>query len=83
MPISVISIKELLHKVIEESNDEKLLEAVYTILSSQKRDGDVLFEVSDEQLNLLNEREERYLSGAEKTYSFEDFKKKFSDEHDL
>jgi hypothetical protein len=83
MSASVESIKELLHKAIDESENEKLLEAVYTILSSQKVDSDLVFEVSEDQLNMLKEREEKYLSGSQKTYSLENFKRKFSDEHGL
>jgi hypothetical protein len=83
MPAQEISIKELLHKAIDESEDEKLLEAVYTILSSNKKDIDISIEVTDEQWMMLKEREEKYLSGSEQAYSFEDFKKKFSDEHGI
>ena len=72
------SIKELLHEAIGNIEDENLLLAVYTILSSAKKDSDYQFEVSDERLAMLKERETRYLKGEEKVHTLEQVKDKIA-----
>lgn len=72
------SIKELLHEAIGNIEDENLLLAVYTILSSAKKDSDYQSEVSDERLAMLKERETRYLKGEEKVHTLEQVKDKIA-----
>jgi len=70
------SIKELLYQAIEKIDDEKLLSAVYTILSSATQDNEIDVEVSDERLAMLKARESRYLNGEEKVYTIDQVKEK-------
>lgn len=69
-------IKELLHQTIEKINDEDLLIAVYTILSSSGQKENYEFEVSDERLAMLKERENRYLGGDDKAHTLKQVKDK-------
>ncbi|MEO6455175.1 MAG: hypothetical protein ABIN97_13940 [Ginsengibacter sp.] len=67
------SIKKALHKTIEETDNEELLQAVYTILIAT-REGKNGFDLTEAELQLLKEREEGYLSGKSKTYTWEEVK---------
>jgi hypothetical protein len=66
--MSVTEVKEHLHRVINEIEDEEVLKAVLTILES-KKDGSNKYQLDDEQMNVLREREEQYLSGKMKSSS--------------
>ncbi len=67
------SIKQALHQTIENIDNEELLQAVYTILTVNKEDKNY-FDLTEEQLQLLKEREEAYLSGKSKTYTLQEVK---------
>ena len=69
-------IKELLYQTIGNIEDENLLLAVYTILSSGKQDNGYELEVSEERLAMLKEREIRYLNGEEKVHTLKQVKHK-------
>jgi hypothetical protein len=69
-------IKELLHQTIEKINDENLLMAIYTILSSGRQDDNYEFEVSDERLAMLKERESKFLRGEDKAHTLKQVKDK-------
>ncbi len=71
--MSVTEIKKHLYKAIEEIDDEAFLQAVYTIISSRKEQG-VTYELSDEQLQMLEERREKYLKGEGGTHSWDEVK---------
>ncbi len=66
------SIKQALLKEIEQTENEKLLHAVYTILTCGKNESDL--ELTEEQLQMLKEREEAYLSGKSKAYTWDEVK---------
>jgi len=68
-------IRENLHKIIDQVEDEKILEAVYTILEKEVK---VVtdFELSDEQKSELDRRVKRHKNGETKSYSWEDAKQK-------
>lgn len=68
------SIKEKLHERIECINDEKVLEAFYTILDNYKNEAED-YELTKVQLKELEKREADYLSGKTKSHSLEEFKK--------
>jgi hypothetical protein len=71
--MSVTEIKKHLYKAIEEIDDEAFLQAVYTIISSRKEQG-VTYELSDEQLQILEERREKYMKGEGGTYTWDEVK---------
>lgn len=72
------SIKQKLHERIEGIDDEKVLEAFYVILDSHKNETED-YELTDGQLNMLQERDEKYQRGEMKTQSLEEFKKEMKD----
>ena len=74
MPKATISIKEKLHEKIECIDDEKVLEAFYTILDNYKNEA-ADYELTDLQFKELEKREAAYLSGEAKSYNLEEFKK--------
>ena len=67
-----INIKDELHQMINDIDDVEFLKAVQTIISAKTRDNS--YELSDEQIQVLKEREENYLSGKSKTYTWEEVK---------
>lgn len=67
------SIKQALHQTIENIDNEELLQAVYTFLTLNKEDKNY-FDLTQEQLQLLKEREEAYLYGKSKTYTWQEVK---------
>ncbi len=66
-------IKEKLHYRIECINDEKVLQAFYTILDNYKNEAED-YELTDVQLKELEKREADYLSKKTKNHSLEEFK---------
>jgi hypothetical protein len=63
-------LKNKLVKAIGEVKDEKLLEALYSVLSSHLYAGQV--EVSDEDKSILDERHKRYKAGQETTMTVDE-----------
>lgn len=61
-----ITIKAALHERIETINDDKILEAVYTLLENEASHQED-YKLSEEQLKLLIERDEQYQNGEMKT----------------
>lgn len=68
------AIKKELHKAIDNIEDNNLLEAIYTILNSQNKQ--YPFELSDEDLQIVEERRILYETGKLKTITLSEFKKK-------
>ena len=68
--MSTIEIKEKIHDYIEYA-DDKVLEAIYTLLSANA-DG---YTLTAEQMTIVEERREEYLSGKSKTHSWDEAKK--------
>jgi predicted thioredoxin/glutaredoxin len=75
--MSVSEIKEQLHKAIDEIENEELLQAMLTILAQSvvQKEGYVL---TDDQLSILQEREEKYLKGESGNETLEEFKMKMN-----
>jgi len=70
MQSSIISLKEKLHQTIDCTEDEKLLEAFNTILSSYRNEAED-YELTDDQLIELEKTEANHLAGKTKSYSLE------------
>jgi hypothetical protein len=71
--MSVTEIKKHLYKAIEEIDDEAFLQAVYTIVSS-KMEHRQEYELTDEQLQILEDRKEKYMRGEGKSYTWDEVK---------
>jgi hypothetical protein len=69
--MSTIEIKEKILDYIENA-DDKVLEAIYTLLSANVEDG---YTLTEEQITQVEERREEYLSGKSKTYAWDEAKK--------
>jgi hypothetical protein len=79
--MSVAEIKKHLYKAIEEIDDEAFLQAVYTIVSSKTEN--VEYELTAEQLQILEDRRETYLRGEGKSYTWEEVKDRLRKKDDL
>ncbi len=71
MPKTAISIKEKLHERIEGIDDEKVLEAFYVILDNHKNEAED-YQLSEDQVKMLEEREADYLAGKDKGVTLEE-----------
>jgi len=71
METTDLSIKEKLHQAIECIGDEKVLEAFYTILEGYRNEAED-YELTDEQMKELEQREADHISGKTKSYSLEE-----------
>ncbi len=60
------SLKDKIHFAISDIEDEKFLESIYSILDDKKKRD--LF-IDDQDLTSLKDREAKYLSGQNKTYT--------------
>jgi hypothetical protein len=80
--MSVAEIKKHLYKAIEEIDDEAFLQAVYTIVSSKMEHG-VAYELTDDQLQILEDRREKYMKGEGKSYSWDEVKDRIRKKDDL
>jgi hypothetical protein len=65
-------IKEIT-KAVSKIDDEKFLEAIYTIIQNSTVKS---YSISEEELMILNDRRAKYLSGKSKTFTPEEVKKK-------
>lgn len=74
MDAQSINIKEEIHQLINDINDIEFLKAVQTIISAKIQDSSDENSLTDEDIQMLNEREENYLSGKTKTYTWEEVK---------
>ena len=66
-----------MHQTIECIDDEKILEAFYTILGSYRNEAEE-YELNDEQLKELERREADHLLGKTKSYSLEEFRNRMN-----
>ena len=66
-----------MHQTIECLDDEKILEAFYTILGSYRNEAEE-YELNDEQLKELERREADHLSGKTKRHSLEEFRNRMN-----
>ena len=68
------NLKKKIVDCVEHIDDEKILEAVYTLLNGQVSNDD--YELSKEDLEIINARRKSVLKGEEKTYTVAEVKKK-------
>lgn len=67
------TLKKKIVDCVEQINDEKILEAVYTLLNG-RIDND--YELNAEDLKIIEARRKAILKGEEKTYTVAQVKKK-------
>ena len=72
--MTTISLKKKIYHCIENIDDNKLLEAVYTILNGHVVNDD--FELSLEDISIIEKRKKAVKNGSERTYSVAEVKKK-------
>jgi len=68
------NLKKRIVDCVEHIDDEKILEAVYTLLNRQVANSD--YELSAEDIKIINARRKAVLKGSEKTYTVAQVKKK-------
>ena len=68
------NLKKKIVDCVEHIDDEKILEAVYTLLNGQVSNED--YELSAEDLKIIDARRKSALKGEEKTYTVAQVKKK-------
>ncbi len=71
--MTIAAVKEKLHHYIDEANGEKakaMLEYIEDELSGKQ------YEVSDETMNMLNERWENYITGKSSVHELSESKKR-------
>jgi hypothetical protein len=79
--MSVAEIKKHLYKAIEEIDDEAFLQAVYTIVFSKTEH--VEYELTSEQLHILEDRREKYIRGDGKSYTWDEVKDRIRKKDEL
>ncbi len=79
MPVA--DIKDQLYSAIDAIDNRELLEAVLTIITSQATTPE--YTLTEKQIKILNEREEKYLNGETKTSTLEEFRSKMNDKYGL
>ena len=82
MQQAATSIKEKLHQRIEGIDDEKMLEAFYTIMGGYQNEAED-YELSDGELIELKRRETNFFSGKEKGVSVEEHIQMTKDKYGL
>ncbi len=80
--MSVAEIKQELYKAIEGIENKELLQAMLTILSQADYQQGA-YQLTDEELQVLNEREEEYNKSESKAQSLDDFKMKMDKKYGL
>lgn len=75
--MSVSEIKQHLHKAIDETENKELLQAMLTILTQSSAQA-AAYQLTDEQIHILQEREEKYLKGESKTQTLDEFRTKMN-----
>ncbi len=68
------TLKKKIFDCVEHIDDEKILEAVYTLLNGKVSNID--YELSKEDLKIIESRRTAVLKGEEKTYTVAQVKKK-------
>ena len=80
--MSVSEIRQRLHKAIDEIESKELLQAMLTILAQNSYLSEE-YQLTNQQLNILREREEKYLKGESKSQTLEEFRAKMSKKYGL
>lgn len=72
--MSQTALKKEIHKAIDNIDDDQLLEAIYTILNSRAYNSS--FELTDEDIRVIEERRSAYKAGKTRMLSPSEVKKK-------
>ncbi len=70
------TLRKHIHKTVDKINDTAVLEAVYTLLDRASQNNEDSYEISDEDMKIIEERKARYLSGKEKGMTLKEFNKR-------
>jgi hypothetical protein len=68
------TLKKEIHKVIDNIDDNQVLEAVFTLLNVRRPQSD--YELSENDIKIIEERRSNYKKGKTKTYTVSEVKKK-------
>jgi hypothetical protein len=68
------TLKKEIHKVIDNIDDNQVLEAVFTLLNARRPQSD--YELSENDIKIIEERRSNYKKGKTKTYTVSEVKKK-------
>jgi len=68
------ALKKKIYECIDLIDDDKVLEAVYTILNAHTFENE--YELSSEDIKIIEERRKSIIKGKEKTYTVSEVKKK-------
>ena len=74
MDAKSINIKEEIHQLINDIDDIEFLKAVQTIISAKIQDNPEDYELTEEEIQIVEERRERYLKGEGKNYTWDEVK---------
>lgn len=80
--MSAAAIKEHLQQVINEIEDEEVLKAVLTILESKAKT-ERAYQLTEEQMQVIQEREEQYLKGEMKSASIDEVENKLCSKYGI
>jgi hypothetical protein len=72
--MTTTALKKEIVKAIDTIEDENFLQAIYTIINNRNPRYD--FELSNEDMRILREREVAYKSGKTKVYTKEEMRKR-------
>jgi hypothetical protein len=71
--MSASNIRQKLHQYIDKG-DDKLIKLMYAVAKEYNEEDDFEYELTEEQIKLLEERTSKRLNDESKTYSWEDAK---------
>ena len=71
-----VNIKDEIYQLINNIDDMEFLKAVQTIISAKIQNTDTPdeYELTEEEIQIVNERREKYLKGNGKNYTWEEVK---------
>jgi hypothetical protein len=72
--MTTIALKKKIHECVDNIDDSKLLDAVYTILNTRVHSND--FELSKEDIEIIEGRKKNIQKGKEKLYTVAEVKRK-------
>ncbi len=71
---SSVNIKEEIHQLINDIDDLEFLKAVQTIISAKINEGSDEYGLTEEEMQIVEERREKYLNKEGKNYTWDEVK---------
>lgn len=71
--MTTFSLKKNIHQVVDSIDDKDFLQAVLTIVSDKRKELD--YQLTPDQISILDEREKNHLSGKSKSYKLNELKR--------